>query len=153
MSDPMLALLLPGITGFFQGRVRLPIRPAEEYRRMLAEFGLRCGPAEAAVCANHHVLPVAWPKGFVLAHYYHPFVAFVDEAPAPLQQDVAFRDHCDLAPGTYETEFGPLRVLSTEEMKLPIDAADWGRLPRVEEKQARYWSPRTLGELLFNHWD
>ncbi|MFI5605925.1 hypothetical protein [Amycolatopsis sp. NPDC051903] len=45
------------------------------------------------------------------------------------------------------------RLLTADELSTPLNRADLSALAKAELRQIAHWKPRTVSELLFNHWD
>ncbi|UJR82013.1 hypothetical protein [Sandaracinus amylolyticus] len=77
----------------------------------------------------------------VLVHRTHPWIVFAD---AGLRFVAPPRDALPPSPFVLV----PLEVLGH-----PADAAALSRLARAEMQQVAYWKPRTVGDVVFQHWD
>ncbi|QRP45432.1 hypothetical protein [Amycolatopsis sp. FDAARGOS 1241] len=45
------------------------------------------------------------------------------------------------------------RLLTIDELTSPLNRADLSALAKAELRQIAHWKPRTISDLLFNHWD
>lgn len=82
---------------------------------------------------------------FVLQNIHCPWAAFA-------QRDTSGRFVLIAPPEWLQLPEGPMRFLSPSELN-----QDWrglcGELSPEELEQIHYWSPQTVGEIVFNTWD
>ena len=86
----------------------------------------------------------------LLRHAVLPMVAFARPA-APGDTTVAFVDDPGLA--ALAGRGSGLRVLTTDQLAAPLSVVDLTGLGADEHRQIAYWTPGTVGELLFNFWN
>ncbi|MDM8238767.1 hypothetical protein QUW63_06570 [Pseudoflavonifractor phocaeensis] len=82
---------------------------------------------------------------FVLQNIHYPYIAFA-------RRDASGRFILIAPPEWLQLPEGPVRFLSPSELN-----QDWrglcGELSPEELEQICYWSPQTVGEIIFNTWD
>lgn len=146
--------LPPGATGFHAPGARADVRAftAVCHHAARAIGGTVTGVTPAGVTPSFHTVDIAAARHHVavLRHVTVPFIAFArprggDDA------TVTFVDHPGLA-AVLDT-LTDAQVLPADELQTPLSQADLTALDRVELDQIRYWTPATVGELMFNFWD
>lgn len=82
---------------------------------------------------------------YILLHEYSPYLAFANKCDHIVLEFTDF-------PALAESFHDYYTVLSKEELSLPFFNHEHD-LEEVERRQAAYWQPRSLGEVIFNCWD
>ncbi|GGA24393.1 hypothetical protein [Psychrobacillus lasiicapitis] len=82
---------------------------------------------------------------YILLNEYYPYLAFVNKWE---ENVIEFTDLPALTKGF--TEY--YSILTKKELDLPFSNKGHD-LEKVELKQAAYWQPRSIGEVIFNCWD
>lgn len=151
-ADPLRRILRPGLSG---------IDGAPDPRWNLRSFRAACHAAARTVGArlgqcedvgqarNHYraLVELAAGERWILLCAMHPFLAFARPG-RDLRYD--FVDEPELAAAFH----GPCEPLRAAELTAALDLPS--ALPLLgpnERKQAAYWRPARLGDLVFNHWD
>ena len=147
-------MILPrGITGFWgTDTAPPPLLEEKAFRQMCHTLALKNGGAVTEVdtdtaARNFYSAKLSSydQSIFVLQNIRYPYIAF------------ARRDNSDRFIFTGRPEWiqlpeGPVRFLSPSALN-----QDWhglcGELSQEELKQIHYWSPKTVGEIVFNTWD
>lgn len=154
MIEAPRELIRPGITGF---------DGADDPRWTLAGFRAACHAAARTTGArvlsgdapgpgrNHYRALLALARGagdrWLLLNAIHPLLAFARPRD-DLRYD--FVDEPDLAAAFH----GPCELVPAALLTAPLDLpAALPRLGATERRQADYWRPARLGDLIFNHWD
>ncbi|MCE9576545.1 MAG: hypothetical protein K8W52_25570 [Deltaproteobacteria bacterium] len=129
-------------------------------RRFAAEFKATCfavarslhGRLEAIANERtpergYHLATLALRRGrvIVLCNAFHPLIAFRVDERSP------FVDDPELA--EVFASLGAFVAIPSAVLNGPPDAAALADLGEQELDQMRYWKPRTLGAIVFNHWD
>lgn len=154
-ADALRHVLRPGITGF---------DGSPDPAWTLATFRTACHAAARAIgdrvldsdapgqARNHYRARVTLPRGgerWILLNAYFPLMAFAVPRAGLLY---AFVDEPELASAFHGP--GPSSVVPALELAAPLDLrAAHPLLGPTERKQAEYWRPARLGDLVFNHWD
>jgi hypothetical protein len=110
--------------------VEAPVAGAANFARVVLELP----DAPVAVVLNSH----------------HPVVAFV--AP-PFDNETELRFVAAPALSDLFQRSGTYTVLTDSEARGPVTAEARRLLAPAELEQLRYWRPRCVGEVVFNHWD
>ena len=151
-DDPLRRLLRPGLSGF---------DGSPDPRWTFKNFRAACHAAARIVGArlgriddlgparNHYraLVELAAGERWLLLNAIHPLLAFARPG-RDLRYD--FVDEPALAAAFH----GPCELVLAADLTAPLDlrAAD-PLLGPTERKQAAYWRPAWLGDLVFNHWD
>jgi hypothetical protein len=148
-----------GATGFKDSETEpLPVTDSRLFVSACHEAARRAGyrvveitRSSATRSFHSAVLTSQDRKVAVLGHGHLPLMA-IAQVPAAGSTSVVFAD------GSHELELAleaseTFRLLRAEELRLPLEQVDLSRLDPAERRQIAYWSPETLGELLFNYWD
>ena len=149
-----------GITGFYHPREGPP--PTHDLRvfRGLCHaaargLGGRVDPVADFAglgVANFTGLTLEFPSGpvVVLVNLYHPTIAFAE----PGTLDIGPITFVDAPALTRQfRQDGSFLVLTAEEAMGPVGVSECELLAEAEREQMRYWKPRKIGEVIFNHWD
>ncbi|AKF05363.1 hypothetical protein DB32_002512 [Sandaracinus amylolyticus] len=84
-----------------------------------------------------------------LVHRTHPWIVFAKPAPDRGSMDLRF-----VAPPPEALDPPePFVVVPLGVLAHPADPGALERLARAEMAQIHYWAPRTIGEVVFQHWD
>jgi hypothetical protein len=154
-------MLLPrGVTGI-EGRKEGP-PSSSDYRA----FRQHCYAAARGVGGSvHEVLAPRRPMacnyalaliGFrdttvaVALNGVFPLLAFA-APPADWQDALDFTDCPELA-AQFE-QFGAYTLLLAEDLRRPLTREMWRDLAPHEQQRVRYFRPRQVGNVVFNHWD
>ena len=146
--------LPPGATGFHtpggQADVRAFTAVCHHAARALG--ATVTGVTPAGVTPSFHTVDIAAARHHVavLRHVTVPFIAFARPR-AGDDATVTFVDHPGLA-AVLDT-LTDARVLTADQLGIPLSQADLSALDRAEHDQIGYWTSATVGELLFNFWD
>lgn len=81
---------------------------------------------------------------FVLLHCHYPFVAFASAA-----EQINFLD-VPVMSAKYKPYY---TVLTKHYLDTPLSSEHLSSLSKAELAQVSYWKPKTVGEVIFNHWD
>jgi hypothetical protein len=85
----------------------------------------------------------------VLCNAHHPIVAFT--SPATREGDVRLRFvDCPELAAVLSSEFN---ILTSQEAGAGVSSDVVAQLGEAELEQMRYWSPRRIGDVIFNYWD
>jgi len=80
----------------------------------------------------------------ILLNHHYPLLAFASSLDRLTFLDV---------PGI-STKFRPYyTVLTKDNLNSPITPKHLSALSKAELTQISYWNPKTVGEIIFNHWD
>ncbi|MBF5032143.1 MULTISPECIES: hypothetical protein [unclassified Micromonospora] len=146
--------LPPGATGFHAPGGRADVRAftAVCHHAARALGATIAGVTPAGVTPSFHTVGIAAARHHVavLRHVTVPFIAFARPR-AVGDATVTFVDHPGLAPVL--ATLSDARVLTADQLGIPLSQADLSALDRAEHDQIGYWTPATVGELLFNFWD
>ena len=82
---------------------------------------------------------------YILLNEYYPYIAFANKCE---HIDIEFTDLPAFTKGFNEY----YTVLTKKELNLPFFKKEHD-LEEVELRQAAYWQPRSIGEVIFNCWD
>jgi hypothetical protein len=159
--DSEAAMELPrGITGFRD--VDAPPLPTCDLRAFRASchaaaraLGGRVVSPAADVpsgAANYVRVDLELPGGpvSVVLNVHFPVMAFV-APPSDNRHDLRFVDAPPLA--EVFRGFDTYTILTATEASEPVTAEACARLSSAELGELRYWRPRYIGEVVFNHWD
>ena len=156
-------LQLPrGITGFWSQQSAAPPRVKS------AAFRARCATAAVALHGkllenpadleqfgrNFYVQAMTY-KGrtiSILCNVHAPWLALIDGLVDASRNtgEQAFVDDQLLSNPLANGEW---RVLDAATLRTPLNHIDLTALDPAELTQVAYWKPRTVGEIVFNHWD
>ncbi|WP_435151543.1 hypothetical protein [Micromonospora aurantiaca (nom. illeg.)] len=152
--------LPPGATGFHAPGGRADVRAftAVCHHAARALGATIAGVTPAGVTPSFHTVDIAAARHHVavlrhvtvLRHVAVPFIAFARPR-AGGDATVTFVDHPGLA--AVLATLTDARVLTVDRLGMPLSQADLSALDRAEHDQIGYWTPATVGELLFNFWD
>ena len=146
-------MLSRGITGFWGVNTDVPpFLDESAFRRMCHALARENGGAVTEVDTDTAIRNFYSAKlsrydqsVFVLQNIHYPYAAFA-------QRDVSGRFVLTQQPECLQLPESPVRFLSLAELN-----QSWrglcGELGPVELEQIRYWSPQTVGEIIFNTWD
>lgn len=146
--------LPPGATGFDApgGRTDVGAFTAVCHHAARAVGATVTGFTPAGVTPSFHAAGIAHARHHVtvLRHVTVPFIAFA----RPLADgdiNLTFVEHPEFAAalaGLTDT-----RILTADQLQVPLSQADLSALDRAEHDQIGYWKPATVGDVLFNYWD
>src|SRR4051812_38227284 len=146
-----MLLLRPGVTGFgAQGEVNVAV-----FKRAIYAASLKMGASVLAVVAAESITPNFHRADIRFGAYEFcvvcnravPIIAFAKRPIAPEVQPIAVAEFAD-----------PIRSLGFEigtaaELSRLIEMTDLQMLSDDERKQAQYWKPKRIGQIVFNWWD
>lgn len=146
-----------GITGFWQhGGAPLATRDPREFKALahglaramgapILRWALAPDPGRSFSVAVFRDGAAALS---LLGHQIHPLAAWADgDATEPP------RRFLDLPAWDWALRAAGLEALPVSALEAPVESALLGLLDPAELRQIRYWRPRRLGDLIFNHWD
>jgi hypothetical protein len=81
---------------------------------------------------------------------FYPLVAIRVESP---KSEFGFLTAVEIEEQFPNLDLSHYQVLSREELEEEILLEEIEQLDEMEQKQAEYWKPRTIEEIVFNNWD
>jgi hypothetical protein len=153
--------LQKGVTGFYdRGEAAPPIVDTKAFAagchdamRSIGGHVLKIKVDSFELFRNYFRIDVQLANGTVrqiVCNKYHPLLAIALEAEDG-EAYPRFVDEPNLA--TALSAWGEFEVLSAETLGAVPDRINTALLGKAELKQVRYWKPKSVGQILFNHWD
>ena len=148
-------MLARGITGFWTHGDDPP--PAVDFLRFKSacfaatrELGWQVTAIKTAgVTPNFHAAQLHGSTPlWAICNNAHPIVGLLTRPPSP--GSLAWGDQPALARGFEAAGF---TVASATSLARSAESADLSALDPAEIEQVRYWSPSTIGEVIFHWWD
>jgi hypothetical protein len=147
-----------GVTGF--GRVEAGAAPPDfaafkpachDAARRLRGTVLRTDSRDGRPTPNFHRVALSLPGGpaEVICNARYPLAAAIRPLEAGSTEST-FLDVPGLAEALAEHGF---EVVPVADLNAPVRDEHLAGLASAERQQARYWEPRTVGEVVFNFWD
>ncbi len=145
-----------GITGFYRSEdSKPPSVNGKQFKQLCFDFVPRNGEKVISVDppqypANFYCAQVAFSGDllYILLNEHYPYLAFASS--------VEFGDITFIDVPALHALFDPYyQVIDPAELNVSVDHSLIMKmeLNRAEVEQIAYWKPRTIGQIIYNHWD